>query len=117
MTVQSTHASDVGAIEESHASIDGPRHEGSLTWWFSLHPQRDSNLCRHPPQEGAGVGGQQDLLRWRAIVDCPLTATSSRRVVVRAKQRLAGDAIHRHVGDSPNVRVACVVETVALAAD
>jgi hypothetical protein len=36
-----------------------------------------------------------------AIVDCPLTATSSRRVVVRAKQRLAGDAIHRHVGDSP----------------
>ena len=32
-----------------------------------------------------------------AIADCPLSARSSRCVIVRAKQRLASDAIHRHL--------------------
>jgi hypothetical protein len=32
-----------------------------------------------------------------AIADCPLSATSSRCIIVRAKQRLASDAIHRHL--------------------
>jgi hypothetical protein len=32
-----------------------------------------------------------------AIADCPLSAASSRCIIVRAKQRLASDAIHRHI--------------------
>jgi hypothetical protein len=45
------------------------------------------------------VGGQQDLPGGGPSRTAPLSAVSSRCVIVRAKQRLASDAIHRHFGD------------------
>jgi hypothetical protein len=54
---------------------------------------------RHHHMGVQHVGGQQDL-PGAGHRRCPLTATSSRPVVVPAKQRLAGDAIHRHLGDA-----------------
>jgi hypothetical protein len=62
-------------------------------------------------------GGLEDCRLWAvsricpvvAIAVCPLSATSSRCVLVRAKQRLGSDAIHRHMRDAPTVPAAGVM--------
>jgi hypothetical protein len=55
------------------------------------------------------VGGQQDLPGGGPSRTAPLSAMSSRCVIVQAKQRLASDAIHRHMRDAPAVLAAGVM--------